>query len=147
MRFGMGLIKNEHGVFHVRRRVPKALRGAVARLKGVESVSWLKQSLRTKDEKRAKVLAKPVMMEFDRTLAQAEALLVEHPVRTELTEAEIKQIADYFYAHQLGADEELREEGVGSDPVFADARVDYGGQPRTRMTRVGSSAGVVGACL
>jgi hypothetical protein len=58
-------------------------------------------------------------MEFDRILAQAEALLVEHPVRTELTEAEIKQIADYFYAHQLNADEELREEGIGSDPVFA----------------------------
>ena len=41
------------------------------------------------------------------------------PVRTELTEAEIKQIADYFYAHQLGADEELRADGVGDDPVFA----------------------------
>ena len=25
MRVGMGLIKNEHGVFHVRRKVPKAL--------------------------------------------------------------------------------------------------------------------------
>jgi hypothetical protein len=81
---------------------------------------WLKRSLHTKDEKRAKVLAKPVMMEFDRILAQAEALLVEHPVRTALTEAEIKAISDYFYAHELGADQELREEGVGSDPVFAD---------------------------
>jgi hypothetical protein len=59
------------------------------------------------------------MMEFDRILAQAEALLVEHPVRTKLTEAEIKQIADYFYANHLGADQELREEGIGSDPVFA----------------------------
>ena len=37
-----------------------------------------------------------------------------------MTEAEIKQIADYFYAHELGADEELREEGVGSDPMFAE---------------------------
>jgi hypothetical protein len=46
-------------------------------------------------------------------------ILVEHPIRTELTEAEIKQIADYFYAHELNADEELREEGIGSDPVFA----------------------------
>jgi integrase len=41
-------------------------------------------------------------------------------VRTELTEAEIRQIADYFYAHELGADEALREEGIGSDPGFAD---------------------------
>ena len=65
-----------------------------------ERISWLKRTLRTKDQKRAKALAKPVMMEFDRILVQAEALLVEHPVRTELTEAEIKQIADYFYEHQ-----------------------------------------------
>jgi integrase len=122
MRVGMGLIKNEHGVFHVRRKVPKALEVATAKAMGVpkERVSWLKETLGTKDEKRAKVLAKPVMMKFDRILAQAEALLVEHPVRTELTEAEIKRIADYFYAHELGADEALREEGIGSDPVFAD---------------------------
>lgn len=121
MRVGMGLIKNEHGVFHVRRKVPKALEVTTAMAMGVpkERVSWLKETLGTKDEKQAKVLAKPVMMKFDRILAQAEALLVEHPVRTELTEAEIKQIADYFYAHQLNADEELREEGIGSDPVFA----------------------------
>jgi hypothetical protein len=121
MRFGMGLIKNEHGVFHVRRKVPKGLEVATARVLGApkERVSWLKQTLATKDAKRAKVLAKPIMMEFDRILAQAEALLVEHPVRTELTDAEIKQIADYFYAHELNADEDLREEGIGSDPVFA----------------------------
>ena len=120
MRVGMGLIKNDYGVWHVRRKVPKALEVATARVMGVpkERVSWLKETLGTKDEKRARVLAKPVMMKFDRVLAQAEALLVEHPVRTELTETEIKQIADYFYAHQLGADEELREEGIGSDPVF-----------------------------
>src|SRR5258705_2110644 len=122
MRVGMGLIKNEHGVFHVRRKVPKALEVATARAMGVpkERVSWLKETLGTKDEKRAKVFAKPVMMKFDRILAQAEALLVEHPVRTELTEAEIKAISDYFYAHELGADQELREEGVGSDPAFAE---------------------------
>jgi len=59
-------------------------------------------------------------MKFDRILAEAEALLVERPVRTELTEAEIKAISDYFYAHELGADQDLREEGVGSDPVFAE---------------------------
>jgi integrase len=121
VRVGMGLIKNEHGVYHVRRKVPKHLEEATARVTGAPKARqpWLKRTLRTKDHKRAKVLAKPVMMEFDRILAQAEALLVEHPVRTKLTEAEIKQIADYFYAHHLGADQELREEGIGSDPVFA----------------------------
>lgn len=119
---GLGLIQNEHGVWCVRRKVPKRLEEAVARVQGASRARqpWLKRSLRTKDEKRAKVLAKPVMIEFDRVLAQAEALLVEQPVRTSLTEAEIKTISDYFYAHELGADEELREEGIGSDEVFAD---------------------------
>jgi integrase len=121
MRVGMGLIKNEHGVYHVRRKVPKHLEAATATVMDVpkERVSWLKETLGTKDEKRARVFAKPVMMKFDRILAQAEALLVDHPVRTELTEAEIKQIADYLYAHELGADEEMREQGLGSDPGFA----------------------------
>jgi hypothetical protein len=49
----------------------------------------------------------------------AEALLVQHPLRTSLTETEIKQVADYFYALQLHADEELRVDGVGDDPLFA----------------------------
>lgn len=48
------------------------------------------------------------MMKFDRIIAQAEALLVEHPIRTALTEDEIKAISDYFYAYELGADQELR---------------------------------------
>jgi len=117
----MGLIKNEHGVYHVRRKVPKHLEAATATVMDVPKgrQSWLKETLGTKDEKRARVLAKPVMMKFDRIIAQADALLVEHPVRIELTEAEIKQIADYFYAHELGADEAIREEGIGSDPGFA----------------------------
>jgi hypothetical protein len=37
-------------------------------------VSWLKESVRTKDKKQATVRSKPVMMKFDRILAQAEAL-------------------------------------------------------------------------
>jgi hypothetical protein len=35
----MGLIKNEHGVFHVRRKVPKALEVATARVMGVPKQS------------------------------------------------------------------------------------------------------------
>jgi integrase len=121
-RIGMGLIKNEHGVYHVRRKVPKGLEEATATVMGVPKprVSWLKETLSTKDEKQAKVRAKPVMMKFDSILAKAEARLVEHPVRTELTEAEIKRIADYFYAYELCADEELRADGIGDDPLFAD---------------------------
>jgi len=95
MRVGMGLIKNEYGVWHVRRKVPRGLEVATARAMDApkERVSWLKEKLGTKDEQQAKVRAKPVMMKFDRILAQAEALLVEHPVRTELTEAEIKRMS------------------------------------------------------
>jgi integrase len=122
-RVGMGLIKNEHGVYHVRRKVPKALEEATATVMGVSKarVSWLKETLGTKDEKQAKVRAAPIMMKFNGILAKAEALLLEHPVRTELTEAEIKRIADYFYAHTLREDEDLRAEGgVGDDRVFAD---------------------------
>ncbi len=63
------------------RRLAGAQKGtlevATARLTGAnkERVSWLKKTLGTKDEKQAKVLAKPVMMKFDRILAQAEALV------------------------------------------------------------------------
>ena len=118
---GLGLIQNEHGVWCVRRKVPRRLEEAVARATGAPKarVSWLKESLRTKDEGQAKILSKPVMMRFDRILAEAEALLVEQPVRTSLTEAEIKQISDYFYASHLCGDEELRTEGIGDDPLFA----------------------------
>jgi hypothetical protein len=56
----MGLIKNEHGVFRVRLKVLKRLEVATARAMGVpkERVSWLKETLGTKDEKQAKVLVK-----------------------------------------------------------------------------------------
>jgi hypothetical protein len=93
----------------------------------------VKESLRTKDKKQAAVRAKPVMMKFDRILAQADATLVEHPVRTELTEAEIKQIAEYFYAHELGADEELREEGIGS---ARGSRMSTGSLPRPGQSSI-----------
>lgn len=51
----------------MRRKVPKALEVATARAMSgpMERVSWLKETLGTKDEKQAKVLAKPVMMKFD----------------------------------------------------------------------------------
>src|SRR5262249_49939267 len=64
MRVGMGLVKNEHGVWHVRKKVPKALEAATATVTGASKprVSWLKETLGTKDQKQAKVRAKPVMM-------------------------------------------------------------------------------------
>jgi integrase len=45
-------------------------------------------------------------------LAQAKALLVEHPVRTELTEAEVRSMADYHFAAVLAEDDRLRQAGL-----------------------------------
>src|SRR5262249_42857221 len=122
MRVGMGLIKNEHGVWQVRKKVPKRLEVATATVlgKSKERVSWLKETLRTKDKKQAIMIAKPVMMKFDRILADAEASLAEKPLRTELTDAEIKRLADYFYASELNADEKRRRErSAEEDALFA----------------------------
>jgi integrase len=120
MRVGMGLIRNEHGVWQVRKKVPKRLETATATVlgNGKPRVSWLKETLRTKDKKHAAVIAKPVMMRFDRILADAEALLVERPLRTELSETAIKQLADFFYAHELNADEQQRQEGSAADDAL-----------------------------
>jgi hypothetical protein len=62
MRIGIGLIKNEHGVFHVRRKVPKALEVATARAMDVpkERVSWLKETLGTKDASERRSLLHPL---------------------------------------------------------------------------------------
>jgi integrase len=133
MRISMNVIKNEHGVFHVRKKVPKKLEEATATVMGSSKhrVAWLKKSLGTKDLKAAKVRATPVLMEFDRILAEAEALLVERPLRTSLELHEIERIADYFFASELAGDEEDRREG-GSEQLFQDvarqlseAGIDY----------------------
>jgi integrase len=133
MRISMNVIKNEHGVFHVRKKVPKKLEEATATVMGSSKhrVAWLKKSLGTKDLKAAKVRATSVLMEFDRILADAEALLVERPLRTSLEPREIERIADYFFASELAGDEEDRREG-GSEQLFQDvarqlseAGIDY----------------------
>ena len=58
------------------------------------------------------------MMEFNRILAQAEALSAERPLRTSLTEKEIERIAQYHYASDLAEDDEMRRDGTGSEAVF-----------------------------
>jgi integrase len=76
-----------------------------------DRVAWLQRSLRTKDRREAKRLAPPILMEFDRILAEAEALTVERPLRTSLDRREIERIAEFFYAHELAVDEERRLHG------------------------------------
>ncbi len=117
----MSIIRNEYGVYHVRKKVPEKLERTTATVTGSsnERVSWLKRSLRTKDKQEAKRLAPPILMEFDRILAEAEALIAEQPLRTSLDRREIERIADFFYAHELAADEERRREG-DSEALFQD---------------------------
>ncbi len=91
--------------------MPTRLEHAVAQVLGGAKVkqSWLKRSLGTKDAERANKLAKPVLIEFDRTLERAEALSAERPMRTSLSAVEIKRMAEYHYASKLAShDEYLR---------------------------------------
>src|SRR6516165_4861299 len=102
MRALMGLMKDRHGTYYARHKVPERLQEAVARILDNEKAKqvWLKKSLGTKVVAQANVRAKPVQMEFVRIIARAEARLKERPVRTSLTDIEIKRIAHFFYAHE-----------------------------------------------
>jgi len=116
----MGVIRDRHGTYYARHKVPERLQEAVARIldNGKSRQVWLKKSLGTKDLSEANVRAKPVQMDFDRTIAQANVQLKARPVRTSITDIEIKRIAEFFYAHELEADEKLREDTRGSDPLY-----------------------------
>lgn len=99
-------------------------------------VAWLKRSLRTKDTRQANILAKPVLIEFDRILEQATKRLETRPKRTELSDQEISRLSSYHYASlleenggprldDLGDEEQFRqigrqlvEEGVPAVPSF-----------------------------
>ena len=72
----MGLMKDRHGTWYARVKIPERLQAAVARVldRGKERQSFLKKSLGTKDLKTANVRAKPVLAGFDRTLSAATAL-------------------------------------------------------------------------
>jgi hypothetical protein len=134
MRVIMGVHKNEHGVYHARRKVPPKLEEAVAAVLGASKprVSWLKKSLGTKDPREANIRSKPVLMEFDRVLAKAATVLQEVPLRTNLTTNEIERIANYHFASVLAEDEEVRREGTGSEELLLrvtqqlrDAGIDF----------------------
>ncbi len=113
MRAIMGLIKNCHGVYHVRKKVPADLQEATAQIlaNGKRRQTWLKRSLGTKQLARANVLAKPVLIEFDRVLERARGLLKEQPKRHELSRAEIARMGEYQYTTILANDEAARREG------------------------------------
>jgi hypothetical protein len=122
MRVIMGVWKSKDGVYYVRKKVPAKLEQAVATVLEISrpKVAWLKRSLRTKDLRAANIRAKPVLMQFDRLLAKAEALRRDIPLVTDLSEILIERMAAYLYAWTLEEDEEIRRDGTGSEEVFQD---------------------------
>ncbi|MHC2561451.1 DUF6538 domain-containing protein [Bradyrhizobium liaoningense] len=120
MRALMGLIKDRHGTYYAQRKVPERLQEAVARVLNSEKPKqvYLKKSLGTKVLKEANVAATHVLADFNRTLASAETLLKERPVISSLTDAQIKRMAEVYYASLLAVDEQERQEGTGSEPIF-----------------------------
>jgi integrase len=109
----MGVVKDRHGTFYARKKVPKNLEAAVAKITdaGKSRVSWLKASLRTKDLKQANVQAKPVLAKFDAIIAEAAASVADRPLRTSLTQREQERMAAYHYALALRDDELSRTAG------------------------------------
>lgn len=116
----MGIVKNRHGIFVVRKKVPEGHEAAVAKVigDGRSEVSWLQRSLRTKDRRTANTAALPYLIEFDAVLAKAAALLNPIPKRDDLSDGEVTAMADYFYASLLSEDDEVRSDGTGSQEIF-----------------------------
>ncbi|GGI33049.1 site-specific integrase [Bradyrhizobium guangdongense] len=114
MRALMGLIKDRHGTYYAQQRVPKRLQEAVARVLKLDKprLVFLKRSLGTKATKEANTRAKPVQMEFDRTLERAEALLAAKPVRKSLSAIEIRRMTEFYYASILQSDDLDRQRGL-----------------------------------
>lgn len=120
MRALMGLNKDRHGTYYARQKVPIRLQEAVAHVLDNNKTKqvWLKRSLGTKDLPKANVRAKPVLMEFDRIIAQAETLLKARPVRTSLSDAEIKRMAEYTYALALRTNDKFMREAPEEEAEF-----------------------------
>jgi hypothetical protein len=108
------LIQNSARVWCVQRKVPERLQAAVARILGGKKATqvYLKKSLATKDRREATRRAPHALADIDRTLREAEAL-VERPapkaaLRSNLTDTEIRRMAEYVYAKALAWDERTR---------------------------------------
>ncbi len=129
MRALMGLIKDRHGTYYAQRKVPERLQEAVARVLNSEKSKqvYLKKSLGTKVLKEANVAATHVLADFNRTLASAEDLLKERPVIPSLSDAQIKRMAEFYHASLLAVDDEERQEGTGSEPLFQSVAAQLAG--------------------
>ncbi len=97
------LIKHPSGVYYAQRKVPERLQTAVPKVlrNGKERLTYLKRSLGTKDKKQANISIKPVLIDFDRIIREAEALEnSKPPVRTTLSPPSSHQ--EQRRSHALG---------------------------------------------
>jgi integrase len=110
----MGVMKDRHGTYYARLKVPVRLQAAVARVldKGKKRQTFLKKSLGTKDLKAANVRAKLVLAGFDQTISKATAVSERADAvpaqRKELNSAEIARMAEALYGKLLADDEAFR---------------------------------------
>jgi hypothetical protein len=119
----MGLMKDRHGTYYARKKVPEQLQAAVARVldQGKERQSFLKKSLGTKDLKAANIRAKPVLAGFDRVIRDATAIASQAPTppaaRSSLNAAEIARMSEALYGKLLADDEAFRFGGSTTSPL------------------------------
>jgi hypothetical protein len=130
-------------MYVARRKVPDALQGAVAQVLNSTKarVVFLQETLGTKDHREANVRAKPILMKFDRIIAQAKGSTAKLPVLRELSDREIERIAAYHFATVLAEDEETRTEGTGSEALYAEvhAQMTAAGTPFKASSTPGSA--------
>jgi integrase len=126
MRLLMNVSKDRHGTYYAVKKVPVHLQEAVARVlsNGKARQTWLKRSLGTKDVEQANRIAKPVLIEFDRTLDRARALIAERPLRTTLSPVEIKRMTDYYYAAKLASHDEYVQTAPEQEAEFRKLDLD-----------------------
>jgi hypothetical protein len=143
MRILMGVIPDRHGTYYARKKVPKGLEEAVPRVleNGKHRQAWLKRSLGTKSAHEANIRAKPVLIEFDRTIDRARDLLKQQPTRKALSTTEIARVAEYHYATVLGNDAAVRRE---ARQIMAEFHGDASGSSSSGLTddefdRIGQS--------
>ena len=101
------LLRHTSGTYHFRRAVP-------AELKAIIGKTAIKQSLRTKDVTEAKRRAHPLAIKADADFEAARKRLAAPP-RSELTAAEIEQLAGAYLHQRLAEDEAARINGSKAD--------------------------------
>jgi hypothetical protein len=114
MRLMPYLIQHPSGIYYAQREIPERLQTVVPLVlkNGRDRQVYLKRSLGTTVLSQANISIKPVLIEFDRIIREAEALENSRPpARATLSAAEIERMAEYIYGKALQWDERIRAGG------------------------------------